>query len=51
MNLRNYFFVALLIFLAGLFSLYAGVNHPTADKPPVMHQDNSMPMHSDGGSK
>lgn len=40
MNLKNYFFIALLIFFIGLFGLYTGINHSSADKPPIMHQNN-----------
>ncbi|MDF2565016.1 MAG: hypothetical protein K0Q53_1411 [Massilibacillus sp.] len=51
MNLKNYFFVALLIFLVGLFGLHTGINHPSADKTPIMHHDQGHSMHMDNGAK
>lgn len=51
MNLKNYFFVALLILLVGLFDLYTGINHPSAEKLPIIHQDQGHSMHPNNGVK
>ncbi|MCE5284407.1 MAG: hypothetical protein LLG02_00965 [Pelosinus sp.] len=49
MNFKKYFSAALAVFLLGLLGLYAGINHSSGTKPPVLQQDHSM--HHDNGAK
>lgn len=42
MNLKKYFVAALTIFIIGLLWLYAGLNHPSGNKPPLLEQNHSM---------
>lgn len=51
MNLKNYFFITLFIFLLGLFHLYTGINHPSKEKIPVIHQDQGHSMHPNNDVK
>jgi hypothetical protein len=47
--MRKYFAVLLAVFILGLMGLYAGVNHPSGVRPPVLQQDHMM--HHDSGKK
>jgi hypothetical protein len=42
MNLKKYFAVALTVFILGLLGLYAGINHPSGTKAPVLQQNHQM---------
>lgn len=47
MKLKKYFAALLAVFIIGLLGLYAGLNHPSGAKAPVLEQNHTM--HHDSG--